>query len=262
MKFDEMRVLLTGASGGIGRATAQALLQQGACVLGVGRSQKAKEPTPAACAVDWLQADLTEAVDVERVARVAQRWGVNVLIHAAGQPAFGPADELTAEQTLLVLQTNLWAPIALTQALLPHLGAQAAARVVFVGSTLGRIGLPGYSLYGASKSGLHGYAEALRRELLDSPIRVQLLAPRATQTGFNSDSAQQYAAHTGSHSDTAEYVSQQLLGLLESGAAERFLGWPEKLFARLNGACGPWLDWGFRRHRQVLQLPSIKGTLP
>ena len=67
-----------------------------------------------------------------------------------------------------VLQANLLAPMLLTQALLPHLLRQPRAQVVFVGSALGRIGLPGFSVYGASKAGLHGFAEALRRELADT----------------------------------------------------------------------------------------------
>ena len=110
-----------------------------------------------------------------------------------------------------VLQANLLAPMLLTQALLPHLRGQPRAQVVFVGSALGRIGLPGFSVYGASKSGLHGFAEALRRELAGTPVRVQILAPRSTRTDFNGPAVDAYNRATGTAMDRPEVVAEALL---------------------------------------------------
>lgn len=248
-----LRVLLTGASGGIGSAVAQRLLEANAQVVGVCRSKVPSGVSGrATSAMEWLQADLTDANALQSIAEAAQHRGVNSIIHAAGVPAFSPAASISPAQAHSVLQANLWAPMVLTQALLPYLRTLPAARVVFIGSALGRIGVPGYSLYGASKAGLHTYAEALRRELQGSTVRVQLLAPRATKTTFNSSVAQRYAEQTGSHSDSPEQVAGELMRLLDGAAAERFLGWPEKLVARVNGALGPWLDRAFVRHRTVL----------
>jgi short-subunit dehydrogenase len=164
-----------------------------------------------------------------------------------------------------VLQANLLAPMLLTQALLPQLLAQPRAQIVFVGSALGRIGLPGFSLYTASKAGLHGFAEALRRELADSPVRIQLLAPRSTRTTFNDARAEAYNRATGTASDSAEQVAQALLALIESEAAERYIGWPERLGVRLNGAFPALLDGSFKKHRRQLtlaQTPATKGVTP
>ncbi|MBX9715520.1 MAG: SDR family NAD(P)-dependent oxidoreductase, partial [Burkholderiaceae bacterium] len=157
-----------------------------------------------------------------------------------------------------VLQTNLLAPMLLTQALLPHLRRQLKAQVICVGSALGRIGLPGYSVYCASKFGLRGFAEALRRELGNSSVRVQYLGPRSTRTPFNTPAVEHYNQATGSASDTPDVVAAALLSMLEDESAERFLGFPEKLAVRLNGCAPGLLDGAFDKHR--LSLPPQSGT--
>ena len=119
------------------------------------------------------------------------------------------------------------------------------------------------SLYTASKAGLHGFAEALRRELADSPVQVQLLAPRSTRTAFNTTEAEAYNRATGTASDSAERVAQALLQLIESEAAERYIGWPERLGVRLNGAFPPLLDGSFKKHRRQLAASTpTEGVTP
>ena len=273
MKPTEARVLLTGASGGIGQATARALLHAGAAVLLVGRSaerleQQAQQLVQAGAdtrRVRWTQADITRADDRALLAREAQRLDCNVVIHNAGVPAFGRLDAQDADAIGTVLQTNLLAPMLLTQALLPRLQSLPAAQLVFVGSVLGRIGLPGFSVYSASKFGLHGFAEALRRELQGSRVKVQTIGPRSTDTGFNDPAVRHYNQATGTAQDTPERVATEILRLLQDGAAERFLGFPEKLAVRLNGLVPQWLDGSFRRHRESLPTavepvsPPLKG---
>lgn len=262
MKVRDARVLLTGASGGIGRAMAHALMQSGASVMLVGRSMPALtglqgeiDPT-AQHAPERLHrhaADLCDPHALAGLREAAQAWGVNVLIHNAGVPSFGRLDTLAPDALQQMLHTNLLAPMLLTQALLPHLRRLARAQVICIGSALGRLGLPGYSAYCASKFGLRGFAEALRRELGDSPVRVQYLGPRSTRTDFNSASVQAYNQATGTASDPPEAVAQALLALLESEAGERYLGFPETLAVRLNGLAPRLLDGAFRKHR--LSLP-------
>lgn len=247
MRAAEARVLLTGANGGIGQALTQTLLQAGAQVLGVSRAPQADAP-----GLLWVNADLSTADGVAETAHVARVWGANVVVHGAGVPAFGALASLAPSQMQSVLQTNLLAPMLLTQALLPHLLALPQAQLVFVGSALGRIGLPGFSLYGASKAGLHGFAEALRRELGDTRLRVQTLAPRNTKTAFNTAAVEAYNRATGTAMDTPAMVATALLTLIESEAPERFIGLPERWAVRLNGALGPLLDGSFKKHRRHL----------
>ena len=251
MKAAEARVLLSGASGGLGQAMARALLAAGARVIGVGRAAGAP-PRPG---LAGGPAALTTDAGVAAVAAAAADWRANVVVHAAGVPSFGALGGLPPQQMQAVLQANLLAPMLLTQALLPQLLRQPHAQVVFVGSALGRIGLPGFSVYGASKAGLHGFAEALRRELADTPVRVQILAPRSTRTGFNGAAVEAYNHATGTAMDTPETVATALLQLIDSGAAERFIGYPERLAVRLNGLLGALLDASFVKHRR--SLPAL-----
>ena len=245
MKIAQARVLLTGASGGIGQAMVAALQAGGAAVLGVGRGEGA-DGQP------WVRADLTTDAGVAAVAESASAWSANVVVHAAGRPCFGPLSQTSAAEMAAVLHANLLAPMLLTQALLPALQRQPRAQVVFVGSALGRIGVPGFSVYGASKAGLHGHAEALRRELAGSPVRVQTLAPRSTRTAFNGSAVQAFNQATGTAMDPPEVVAAALLSLIESEAAERYIGFPERLAVRLNGLLGGCLDGSFGLHRQSL----------
>lgn len=247
MRAADARVLLTGASGGIGKAIALALREGGASLMGVGRGDA---PT----GMQWVRADLTTSEGVDQVATAADDWGANVVVHAAGVPAFGALAAASPAQMQAVVQTNLLMPMRLTQALLPALMRQPRAQLVFVGSALGRIGLPGFSVYGASKSGLHGFAEALRRELADTSVRVQILAPRSTRTRFNDSDVLDYNRATGTAMDAPEVVASALVALIERESAERFLGLPERLAVRVNGLLGALLDGGFVKHRR--SLPS------
>lgn len=261
MKAADARVVLTGAAGGIGHATAEALLRAGAAVMLVGRSesrlQELARQLQQTCGVDatrleYAVADLTRSDDLGALAAQASEWRCNVLLHNAGLPSFGRLQDATAAQMQAVMQTNLIAPMLLTRSLLPHLLAQRSAQVVCVGSALGAIGLPGYSVYSASKFGLRGFAQALRRELAETPVKVQYLGPRATRTAFNSEAVEAYNRATGTAMDRPEQVAAELITLLESGAGERFVGYPEKIAARLNGLAPSLLDGSFKRHSRQL----------
>ncbi len=267
MKAGAARVLLTGASGGIGREAAAALVSAGAAVLLAGRhparlsaQARALGPEPR---VTWASADLADPAQIERLAAEAAAWGCNVVIHNAGTPAFGALAQQDATTMQQVLQTNLLAPMLLTRLLLPHLTAQPRAQVMCVGSALGRIGLPGYTLYSASKFGLRGFAEALRRELAATPVRVQYLGPRTTRTAFNDRHVQAYNRATGAAVDEPADVAAAIVRLLQDEAAECFLGFPEKLAVRINGLAPTWLDGSFRRHsRSLEQLPDAAPANP
>ncbi len=254
MKLSAARVLLTGAAGGIGQAMVARLRAGGAAVLGVGRRAALAADEP------WVQADLLSSEGRAAVAAAAERWRPNVLVQAAGLPAFGRLQDLAPAELSRMLELNLLVPMLLTQALLPQLRLQSRSQLVFVGSALGRIGLPGFSAYGASKAGLHGFAEALRRELAETPVEVQLLAPRSTRTAFNDAAVDAYNRRTGTGSDSPEQVAEALAALIESGAAERYIGFPERLAVRLNPLLGPLMDAGFAKHRRSLDAGPLHPT--
>jgi short-subunit dehydrogenase len=264
MKALDARIVLTGATGGIGTAAAAAFVKAGAAVMLVGRSPArlasqarslVRDCDAPAQRVAWHAADLNKSASPAELGEAASTWGGNVLVHSAGLPSFGRLESLSAADMAQVLHTNLLAPMLLTRALLPHLQGLPRAQVIFVGSALGRIGLPGYCAYSASKFGLRGFAEALRRELGGTGVRVQYLGPRSTRTSFNSADVEAYNRATGTAMDSTEAVARALLRLMESEAAERFLGFPETLAVRINGIVPGLMDSAFAKHRN--SLPAL-----
>jgi len=263
MKLDRACVVLTGAAGGIGAPTARALARAGARLVLVGRRAGALDALARTIERDaglrarclTVAADLTTASGVEAVRRAAESAGANVLVNNAGVPGFGALLDQEHEDIARVIATNLVAPMLLTHALLPQLRAQPEASVLNVGSVLGRLGLPGYSVYSASKFGLRGFSEALRRELADTTVRVQYLGPRTVATAFNGAAAEAYNRATATGSDAPERVADAVLQMLASGRAERFLGFPEKLAVRVNGVLPGALDGAFAKHRRALAAP-------
>jgi short-subunit dehydrogenase len=258
MKPQELSVVLTGASGGIGSALAAALVRAGARVLLVGRRGAPLAALAESLGgarnerVQALAADITTAVGRATIRDIAAARGCNALVNNAALPCFGSFADADELQIDAVLRTNLIAPIQLTLALLPQLRARQEARVLNIGSATGRLGVPGFAVYGAGKFGLRGFSETLRRELADTPVRVQYLAPRATRTGFNDALADDFNRRTRTAVDAPESVAAAALKLLLSGKAEKYLGVPESIAVRLNSVAPRLLDRAFAPHRAAL----------
>ena len=235
-------ILLTGASGGIGSAMAQELSRQQATVMLVGRAAESLESTrQRITAVGGnaitVVADLLNPADRERLAVMASELpsGLQGLVHCAGINEFALLEGQGESAIEAQLSVNLLAPVLLTRAVLPALHKAGNATVLFVGSTFGTIGYPGYTVYCASKAGLRGFSEALRRELADSPICILYFAPRATRTAINPPQVEAMNQALGNAMDLPEAVAQAAVKHYLAGKpAQCYFGWPEKLFARIN----------------------------
>ena len=260
MNLSNATVLLTGATGGIGRAIAEQLLRNGARVLLTSRDERKLRALREKLAVDpdrigIVAADLTLATDRQELSTYAMRWqgGVNVLINNAGVSEFRRVDNLSGEQVMALIETNLAAPLQLTRELLPHLRRQSSAHVLNIGSVYGSIGYPGFAIYCATKFGLRGFTEALRRELADSSVRVHYLAPRATRTSMNSAATDAMNEQLHVAVDPPTKVARAVCRMLERNERERVIGWPEKLFVRINALLPRLVDNSLRG-----QLPTIR----
>jgi short-subunit dehydrogenase len=249
MKFQDMRVVLTGATGGIGRVFALRLLEQGAHVLLVARdrAELASLVQSFAFAADRVQAyaaDITQSTARAGLCATARQWhgGVNVLINNAGLNHFSLYDDMTAEQLEQCLAVNVHAPMHLCRELLPSLHSRESAIIVNIGSVLGAIGFPGNVAYSASKFAIRGFSEALRRELTDSRVAVKYLAPRATRTAMNSAEVEQMNTQLKVAMDPPERVAGELLALLQRRGHSAVIGWPEKLFVKINAVIPALVD--------------------
>ena len=229
-------VLITGASGGIGGATACALADDGHRLLLTGRDRARLEEVAHRCGprAHWIAADLTRAGDRAQVVAAAAELAVDTVINNAGTNRLARFEHMDDAAIAAMIAANVSAPITLTRALLPQLHARPGAQIVNIGSTFGTIGFPGYVLYSTTKFALRGFSEALRRELGDSAIQVKYVAPRATDTGLNSTRADALNRDLGNTVDRPEKVAAAIVAILERGPGDYYLGWPEKLFARLN----------------------------
>ena len=212
MKPADMRVVVTGASGGIGSAIAAELHRRGAALLLVGRDAAGLAWQAASLGgeggrVTWVEADIGTAAGRATVAERARSAGCNVLVNNAGLGEFALVDEQTDAVLEQMFDVNVLAPMQLTRALLPHLRALDDAAVMNVGSVFGSLGYPGFAAYSATKFALRGFTEALRRELADTRVRVHYLAPRSTRTGMNASAVARMNAELGVTMDPPELVA-------------------------------------------------------
>jgi short-subunit dehydrogenase len=244
-KMANSNILVTGATGGIGKAFSRLLFNSGANLVLLGRNKEklthlqnellASNPlannTVFTFVVDILQKVQRESL-IEQLALLP--FGLNLLINNAGVSQFKLFEQSSESEINNIITTNTIAPMQLTHALLPLLKQCDSAQIINIGSTYGSIGFPGYTAYCASKFALRGFSQTLSRELADTNIRVKYLSPRATQTSLNSNEVIQLNSALKSTVDSAETVAKELLSLIMQSNEERYIGWPEKLFVRIN----------------------------
>jgi len=244
-KMKNSNVLLTGATGGMGKAFSQLLFDKGANMVLIGRDRnklhelKAELLTSNISATNKVEIFAVELVDsAQRQALIAYlatlEFEIDLLINNAGISQLSLLEQTTESEINRIISTNTIAPIQLTQALLPKLLKQSSAQIINIGSTFGSIGFPGYSAYCASKFALRGFSQTLSRELADTNLTVKYLSPRATKTNLISDKIKQLNTALNTSTDLPEHVAKELLTLIEQKKTERYIGWPEKLFVRIN----------------------------
>ncbi len=252
-------VLLTGATGGIGQCLAMALAGAGCNLILIGRDESFLEalrqriPTND-CEHIALGVDLLADSGRRELVQLCNRQGIDVLINNAGVSEFSMFEDIESSALAALIALNLTVPMLLIKELLPVLRRRPQAAVVNIGSVLGHIGYPGFSVYGASKAGLRGFSEALRRELADSSVGVLHISPRSTRTGINSQQVNALNAALGTASDTPEFVAAAIVKRLQSmKGGNAVIGWPERLFVWLNAVCPGLTDGAI-----VKQLPTIR----
>lgn len=266
MSLHQRRVLLAGASGGIGQATARELAAAGASVVLSGRNEPALQGLASEIAgsggvAQVVCGDLSSRAGVDRIVAETLRQDprLDLVINAAGAAHFGPFESTPDEVMERLLVANVLAPMRLVQAALPVLRTRPGAMVVNVGSIFGSIGFPCFAAYSATKFALRGFSEALRRELKDAQVEVLYFAPRYTRTAFNAGAAERMASAMGMNQDNPEMVARQLVQAIERRARERYLGWPEKAFVRLNSLFPRLLDAALAKQSGRMQAYALQN---
>lgn len=178
--------LVTGASSGIGQATAELLASAGYTVYGTSR----RGSGAGGRSFEMLALDVTSDASVaEAVAQLMRREGrIDLLVNNAGfGVAPGGAEESSIEQAQAIFDTNFFGVIRMTRAVLPHMRQQGAGRIINIGSVLGLLPMPYGALYAATKHAIEGYSESLDHELRTRGIRVSVIEPAYTNTPFDAN---------------------------------------------------------------------------
>lgn len=185
-KNDRRVALVTGASSGIGKATAERLAQAGYQVYGTSR----RGVQAGQGSYDMLPLDVTDDASVEAVAsELMRRKGrIDLLVNNAGfSVAPAGAEEVSIEQAKAIFDTNFHGIVRMTRAVVPHMRSQGNGRIINIGSVLGFLPAPYMALYAATKHAVEGYSESLDHELRTRGIRVSIIQPAYTRTSFESN---------------------------------------------------------------------------
>ncbi len=236
MKFSERKIVMTGASGGIGCIVADLLLKQGATIVTISRSGDGpREATN-------LQTDLSTAAGIGAASAIVAREKPDILINLAGIQYCGPFHEQPPIGIHNTYMVNLIAPVTLCRAALPVMQNRKYGQIVNVGSIFGSIGFAHFASYSSAKAGLRSFSEALRRELIDSGISVTYIAPRAVRTAVITVRTEKYAQLTGMAIDEPERIGALIVAAIERRKRDVYFGFPESLFVRLNAVMPRMVD--------------------
>lgn len=246
-------VVITGASSGIGRATARAFARQGACVVLAARSPEALAAAERECVTDGGKAlavptDTSDASQVDALLAAAQeRFGrVDVIVHAAAVLAYGRFEDIPAEVFDRVITVNVSGTANVGRAALEFFRQQGGGRLIVVGSLLGNMTAPFLSPYVASKWAVHGLTRVWRLEARRSPgVRIGLVWPGAVNTPAYSQAANYLglAARPPPPVDPPEKVARRIV---------RAAGRPGRSMS--VGSVNHLLVFGFRRLPGVFEF--------
>lgn len=221
-----LRVLVTGASQGIGKAIAEAAAAKGMKVLASARSvdllnQLAESVRKAGQTLEVVQADVATDEGRNAMVRAAKEkfGGLDVLINNAGIGATGHFADSSPEVLRSIIETNFFGTVETTRACLPLLMEGTTPAVVNVSSILGRRAIPGRSLYCASKFAVEGWTQAIRGEFARFNIDVITVNPGLTQTNFSQNMLEKKAKQSLDHMRgmTSEEVALETLNALAKG---------------------------------------------
>ncbi|MBJ7551170.1 SDR family oxidoreductase [Marinomonas ostreistagni] len=256
MIIQDSHIVLIGATGGIGQATALELARRGARLTLVSRHLDALNelkntlPNPEQHTV--MAIDITSKVDLASLSEHIQAHGkADALINNAGANHFSMLSQKQAKEVEHDVQLNLIAPMLICQSAFSWLNQPGI--MLNIGSTFGSIGYPGYTSYCAAKAGLQRFTEALDRELHTTGIRVLYLAPRATDTALNSHAVIEMNQKLGNRTDSPLVVAEHIVMMLEQEISAKWIGWPEKLFARINQIFPSIVSSAIRKQHATIQ---------
>lgn len=265
-KLAGLRVLVTGASQGIGRALVVEAARRGCRVLAAARSEPllaelAAELRQANGQVETVVADVTREDDRRAMVDAAVRHygGLDILVNNAGIGATGHFMDSDPEVLRKIFETNFFGLVETTRVFLPLLKQGVTPAIVNISSVVGRRALPARSLYSSSKFAVGGFSEAIRAELAKDGIDVIVVNPGLTQTNFSKNMLEQKAKMQLDHlrGMTSEQVATATLRAVEKGKTEITLTLQGKLLLLVNRFFPWFVDWKAKKTVRELFAEEI-----
>lgn len=254
MELRNLHVVLTGATGGLGAKLALALAAQGAVVGLVGRDPVKLHALQKRVAAQGgkshiMVTDLAQPNMASQVLKQSLRemGHVDLLINNAGMIEFTEFAQQTEVSIDNMVHTNVTATLVLSREFVAYFLQRGRGHLAFVGSIFGSLGFPHFATYCASKFAIHGFSQALRRELVDTNIGITYIAPRAIATPMNDDRTNAMWQASGQTVDNPQYVADKIVQALQKDKQELFIGQPQSFFAWLNGLAPRLVNIGLKQ---------------
>ena len=184
--LDGAVAVVTGASGGLGAAIVEALARRGVTVVATGRDQSALDRLVARTGCTAVACDLREpGASAQLVSRVLDEHGrVDIVVANAGVGWAGDLGDMPVDRLRELVEVNVTAPLELARAALPSMLARGSGRLVFVSSIAGAVGVPGETVYSATKAAVEMFADVLRAEVVGTGVQVGTVRPGVVRTEF------------------------------------------------------------------------------
>lgn len=248
MRLNHARVIVTGASSGIGRAIALEFARRGALLALASRNRPALEEVAASIKADGgsaivIPTDVTDAGAVEQMAQGATRdlGGIDILVNNAGQGMSATIGDALSADVEAVFALNVLAPGAAIRAVVPIMRRQHAGMIINISSMAGRIVIPRIGYYSATKFALTAIGDALRMEEADRGIKVMNVFPGTTRSSFDENriGARGRQAHQVLPPVTAEKVAKRIAEAVERNQRSVYVSWfPDRVAVAVNWLAG------------------------
>lgn len=253
MDINGSRVLLTGATGGIGHALAKALHGAGARLVVTGRRVEILEPLAAETGAELIAADLADPTQLESL--VEQAGDIDILVANAALPGTGDFATMDPERIDANIDVNFRAPIVLTQAVLQGMLERRRGQIVLIGSLSGLVASPNSAMYNATKFGLRGFAHALRQDLHGTGVGVSIVHPGFVKdAGMFVDSGMDLPK--GTRLVSPERVAQDMLSAIRNDRGEVLSAPVELGLASRLGGIAPGLSGRIQRMAGAAEITA------
>ena len=253
MDIHGARVLLTGATGGLGHAIARRLRDEGAELVLTGRRADVLAPLGEELGARSIVSDLGDPASLD--ALLADAGPLDVLVANAALPGVGRLETTSAADIDANLDVNLRAPIMLTRALLPQLTERGRGHLVYIGSVSGIVASPGSTLYNATKFGLRGFAAALRQDLHGTGVGVSCVEPGFVRdAGMFVDSGMEVPR--GTRTVTPGQVAAAVVKAVTRDRGEIVVAPPELRFGARLGSVFPAINGAAQRMAGAADIVS------